>query len=66
MPLGQQGTENEQVLHNPKQDNPTYAPGSTKPPSYTPAEKFPKNPSGRPAHGNPNSTHHIGHEGPRE
>jgi hypothetical protein len=64
MPLGTQGTENEQVLHNPKQDNPAYAPGPTKPPRYPAGEKFPKNPSGRPAGGNPKSTTHIGKEGP--
>jgi len=65
MPLGQKGKENAAALHNPPQENPVYPKGDRPVPRY-PAAPFEKNPSGRPAGGNPKSTFRTGHEGPKE
>jgi hypothetical protein len=59
-----QKSENEAALRNPATELPKYPQGDKAAPRYPAGEKFPKNPSGRPAGGNPKSTTHIGKEGP--
>jgi hypothetical protein len=61
-----QKSENEAALRNPATELPKYPQGDRAVPRYPAATPFEKNPSGRPAGGNPKSTFHAGHEGPSE